>query len=423
MIRYKLPVAVLALCSALAAPVFSQQQTTVLQTSILPYASETFEHNSNVFYLPNSTLALAYNGDPQLGDSDWRTVGGADINYIFDRQRLFATLEGRYIEYDHFKYLDHSEYLANGGLDWKLFDMFDGLVYGKIERFMAPFDERNTQTTLSMDLDRHAGVNFNVQIVPEWRLETGVEYHDLNAPILDYPEYGLSEETGKVALKYGGFANLTYGVQVDYIHGEFRNSPQPGTYDQEDASFTMSYKATGLSSFIGAVGYTRRDQGEGQGNTSALSGDIGYTRVLTGLTSVHAELSRAVNSYIASGGSELDTTALVNLTYQPTYKTGMTLGFQYIWSKFNGETINGVTNPGADVAGQSYHSPKATFKLDYQALRWLLIRPYATYQRRSSDVMDLNYSGTIIGIEVLAKRPAPTAPQLRQAPPEAPPQP
>lgn len=407
MIDYRLRFAGLSLAATLAAPAFCQQPAApALQTGILPYASETYEHNSNVFYQPNSTVAVADNGDPQLGDSDLRTVGGADLNYLFDRQRLYATLEGRYLDYAHFKYLDHSEYLANGGLDWKLIDIFDGLVFGKIERFMAPFDERDTQTTLAIDLDRRVGASFNIRVAPEWRIETGADYHDLTAPIQDYPQFGLTETTGKAALKYGGFANLTYGILLDYIHGEFRNAPQPGSYNQDDASFTMSYAATGLSSFIGAVGYTRREQGQNQGNTSALSGDIGYTRLVGAKTTIHAEVSRAINSYIASGGSELDTTGILNLTFQPTYKTGMTLGYQYVWSKFEGQTT-----PGADVAGQSYHSPKATFKLNYQALRWLLIQPYASYQRRSSNVLDLNFTGTIVGIQVLAKRPPPAQPQ------------
>jgi hypothetical protein len=423
MMRYKFRFAALALFLSLAAPAMSQQQANVLQSGILPYVGETYEHNNNVFYLPNSTFAVAGNGDPQMSDSLSRTVGGADINYLFDRQRLFATLEGRYIDYEHFKYLDHSEYMANGGLDWKLLGTFDGLLYGKIERYMAPFEDRNSNTSLTVDLDRRVGANFNIQLMPEWRLETGADYHDLSAPIIDYPDYGLAEETGKVALRYGGLANLTYGVLVDYVHGEFRNAPAPGDYNQEDADLTMSYKATGLSSFIGSVGYSRREQsGEGQGNTSGISGDIGYTRVLTGLTSVNAELSRAINSYIASGGSQLETTAAVRLNFQPTYKTGMNLGFQYIWSKFNGGTIiNAETNPGADVAGQSYHSPKATFKLNYQALHWLLIQPYATYERRASGLLVLNYTGTIVGIEFLVKRPAVTQPQVRQAPADAPP--
>jgi hypothetical protein len=51
--------------------------------------------------------------------------------------------------------------------------------------------------------------------------------------------------------------------------------------------------------------------------------------------------------------------------------------------------------------------------LSYQVLRWLLIQPYASYQRRTSTVPDFNYSSTIIGIEILAKKPAPPQAQIR----------
>jgi hypothetical protein len=376
------------------------------QTTFLPYASTQYEHNNNVFDLPNSSAAVSNNGDPTLGDSDLKTVGGADINYLWGRQRFYSTLEGRYIEYDHFSYLSHSEYLAKVALDWKLLSAFDGTFLGSIERVMAPFAERNTQTALAVNLDRHAIGKFNFRITPEWRLETSVDYHDLDSPIQDFPEYGLTETTGHAAIKYLGFSNLTYGFSADYIDGKYRNAPVPGTYNQTNLDLTMGYAASGLSSFNGAIGHTQRNQGQDQGNISALTGDLGYTRKLTGKTSMHLDVTRTVNSYIGAGGSEIDSIASIQLNYQPTYKTGMTFEYQYVWSKFEGQTI-----PGSDVLGRKDRTPAASFKLNYQALRWLLIQPYVNYQRRSSNEEDFNFSDTIIGIQILAKRPAP--PQLQ----------
>jgi hypothetical protein len=372
------------------------------QTTFLPYASTQYEHNNNVFYLPNSSAAVSNNGDPTLGDSDLRTVAGTDLNFLWGRQRFYSTLEGRYIDYDHFSYLNHSEYLAKAGLDWKLLTAFDGTFLGSIERVMQPFAQRNTQTELAINLDRNVIGKVNFRITPEWRLETSVAYHDLDSPIQDFPEYGLTETTSHVAIKYLGFSNLTYGVSADYLDGEYRNAPTPGTYYQTNLDLTMTYAASGLSSFNGAVGHTQRDQGQGQGNISALTGDLGYTRRLTGKTSLHVDLTRAVNSYIGAGGSEIDSTASLQLNYQPTFKTGMTFGYQYTWSKFEAQTV-----PGSDIVGRKDRLPGATFKLNYQALRWLLIQPYATYQRRSSNEEDFNFSSTIIGIQILAKRPAP----------------
>lgn len=374
--------------------------TAYCQSTFLPYVSTQYEYNNNVFALPNSSAAFSQNQDPRLGDSDLKAVAGADENYLFGRQRLYATVEGRYVEYDHFGYLSHSEYLGKLGFDWKLFDLFDGTLLGSIERVMAPFANRDTQTQLALNLDRNAIAKFNVRVAPEWRVETSVDYHDLDSPIEDFPDYGLSETTGHVALKYVGIANLTYGISADYLHGQYRNAPTPGDYDQTNLNLTMTYLASGLSQFNGAVGHTKRDQGEDQNNISALTGDLGYTRQLTGKTSVHVDVARQVNSYIGAGGSELDTVALVQLNLQPTYKIGVQLGYQYIWSDFVGQTV-----PGADIIGRKDRTPGATFRMNYQVRRWLSIQPYATYQRRNSTEEIFEFSGTTIGIKLLVQKP------------------
>jgi hypothetical protein len=373
-------------------------------STFLPYASEQYEHNSNVFALPNSAAAVAFNGDPRLGDSDLKTVAGFEEDYVWDRQRLYSTFEGRYFRYDHFDELSHYEYLAKAGLDWKLLSAFDGTFLGSFERYMAPFANRDTQTALAVNLERHGIGKFNFHISPEWRLETSVDYHDLDAPVQGFPNYGLTETTGLAALKYLGFSNLTYGISADYIDGKYRNAPLVGTYNQTDIDLTATYAATGLSSFDGAVGHTQRDQGLNQGNISAITGALGYSRRFSGKTLIHVGYTRAANSYIGAGGSELDSTVSATLDYQPTYKTGMSFGFSETWSDFTGQTI-----PGSDVIGRRDRSPAATFKLNYQATRWLLIQPYANYARRSSTFELYNYSGTIIGIEVLWKKPVPPA--------------
>jgi hypothetical protein len=373
-------------------------------STFLPYVSTQYEHNNNVFALENSASALAASGDPTLGDSDLKSVAGFEEDYLWDRQRLSGTFEGRYIKYDHFSSLSHSEYLAKLDLDWKLFSMLDGTFLGSQERVMAPFANRDTLTQLAIDIDRHGIAKFNVRIAPEWRLETSVDYHDLSAPIQGFPDYGLIETTARAAVKYLGVAYFTYGFSADHVDGRYRNAPVDGTYNQTDLALTMTYAASGLSSFNGALGHTQRDQGQNQGKVSDVTGELGYLRQLTGKTSIHLDYTRAVNSYIGAGGSELDSTLNASVTYQPTFKTGMTLGYQRIWSTFLGQTI-----PGTDVLGRKDSSTGATFKMNYQALRWLLVQPYVNYQRRTSNNEIFGYSGTIIGIQILAKEPAPPA--------------
>ena len=120
----------------------------------LPYGSTQYEHNNNIFYLPNSTALYLTSGDSVLGDSDLKTVGGMDVNYLWGRQRFYGTIEGRNFEYDHYSDLNHDEYLVKAGLDWKLFSEFDGTFLSTTQRYMAPFANRDTFTQLAIDLDR-----------------------------------------------------------------------------------------------------------------------------------------------------------------------------------------------------------------------------------------------------------------------------
>jgi hypothetical protein len=368
------------------------------QSTFLPYGSTQYEHSNNIFYLPNSTALYLVSGDSVLGDSDLKTVGGADVNYLWGRQRFYGTIEGRNIEYDHYGDLSHEEYLVKAGLDWKLFSEFDGTFLSTTQRYMAPFANRDTFTQLALDLDRDVIAKFNMQVAPEWRLETSEDYHNLDSPIQFYPAYGLTETTSHLALKYLGVAKLTYGLAIDYLDGKYRNAPIDGTYTQTAVNLTMTYAVTRLSSFHGAVGHTERDQGENQGNLSAVTGNLGYTRALSGKTTVSMDYTRAVNSYIAAGGSELDTTVALKVNFQATFKTGISASYQEMWSDFLGETI-----PGTDVLGRRDRTPGAFLNVNYQALRWLSIQPYVYYQRRTSTVEFYDFTNTTVGLRILAK--------------------
>ena len=52
---------------------------------------------------------------------------------------------------------------------------------------------------------------------------------------------------------------------------------------------------------------------------------------------------------------------------------------------------------------------KADFKITYDVRRWLLIQPYATYQRRTSNYPLDQFTSTIIGIKFQAKMQPPLA--------------
>jgi hypothetical protein len=365
-----------------------------------PYVNETFEYNSNVFALPNSAAAVAFNGDPQLSDKDLKTVLGFTETYNFDREQLYMKLEARHVNYDHFTDLDHYEYFGTAGLNWKLLSEFSGTLEASLQKQMAPFEVRDTGTQLSIDVDRNIIANAKYQVAPQWVLEGGVDFHNEKAPVLNFADYTLTESIGHFAVKYVGFAYLTYGLLATYSTGKYQNAPvTDASYIERDIDFTLAYRASSLSSFQGEVGRTQRDLGDNQGELSAVTGKLGYTRT-TGKTILSVQFTRDAHDYIGAGGSELDTLGMVSVTYQATYRTGFTVSAQDLGQKFFGQTL-----PQNFSVGRKDKTPSATFRLNWQATRWVLVQPYASYVHRTSNLDAFEYTGTIAGVELVVKRP------------------
>jgi Putative beta-barrel porin 2 len=379
----------LGLAAACAAP-----HPAFAQVTFNPYADAHYEYDSNVFRVQNSQANLIAIGDPTLADKDLRGVIGAEGTYRWSEQKLTATVEGRRTIYDHFSDLDHNEYLADVALDWKTTSLLDGIFEARQEQLMAPFANGNS-TQLTVDVDRKISETLNLNVNPDWRVEAGVYSHNLKAPLQDFPDF-VERETGtQLALVNRSIAHLAYGISVDHISGRYENAPDVGSYNQTDAQFTANYTISALSTFKGAVGYTKRSQtGD---SVSGITGLIGYTRQLTAKTSITLNAARAVNSYVAAGGSEIDTGGTVMVSWQATYRINVELTGGYIHSSYVGEFVPG--SPGSVTAGRVDKSPQGALNVNYQILRHLKLHGYVSYQSRSSDLDFYNYKDTTVGIE------------------------
>lgn len=361
-----------------------------------PYAGVEVDHDTNVFRVQNSAVADRIYGSPTVADTDEKYTVGVSGTYQWSLQKFSETLEVRRFEYDHFSDLDRYEYLANLQLDWKLSSLIDGTLQYHDEHAAAPF-ANNDSFTLEIDSDRNAIGKLNFELSPDWRLETGANLHVLYAPLQDYPGF-VEHETGThLGLSYLGIANLTYGVAVDHIDGNLQHAPDVGPYTQTTAGLKVLYVIKGLTDLSGSVGYTRRDQTGIGNNISEITGDIGYTRQLTGKTSVIIDLIRGVNSYVAAGGAEVDTTGTAGISWKATYKLTVDAKAGYTHSTFVGQAI-----PGTITAGRLDHSPVGQINITYLALRHLQLKIYAISQSRVSTLQTYDYNDTMYGIQALA---------------------
>lgn len=366
----------------------------VAQLSASPYLDARLEHDSNVFRVPNSEALIVANGDPTLADWDQKYIAGLNATYLWSQQKLTALLEVRKQDFQHFKDLNHYEYLADIGLDWKLTSLVDGLLDYRQEKYMAPFFLGNS-LSLTLDLDRHIVGKANINVAPDWRIETGLSYRYLQAPLQFYPVFDQREFDTHLALDYLGGAYFTYGIAYDFISGAFDNAPNVGNYTQNGLALTAKYTASALTTLNAQLGYSIRDQtNAGPSRVSAITGEFKYTRQLTGKTSVNLDLTRNVNSYLAAGASEVDTSINAGALWQATYKIGVDLNVGYTYSSFVGQAIT-----GSNVNGRVDRYPTQGVDVKYQILRHLWLKGYFNHSARSSTFDLYNFSDTIAGIE------------------------
>jgi hypothetical protein len=370
------------------------------QDEILPYSGMQYEYNNNVFALPSPRQAQLQNGERKLDDSVLRGVLGVTLDYEFGRQRLRAEAEGGYAQYLHFEPLSHAEYHYGAEFDWRLSDSFDGSVaYGQ-QRSMPSFVEQPGRAGLTIDTERHASASANVQIVPNWRLETAVRARDLESPLPDAPEFELREDAARAALNYLGTASLAAGVYLEYIAGEFLNIPDAREFTQQTYGLHLSYGVSKLYGIGVELGYTdRQDDKSGLSGATGPTGRIAYRRAISGKTVAGVGAFREIHSDVLEGGFVDERGIEAALAVQATGKSEAAAGYQWRRSSFQN-----VANP---VFGEGREDSMHTLALrwTWEALPSLMVRANAGYQVRDSNQPVFRFHGLVFGVGfVFARR-------------------
>lgn len=373
------------------------------QSKWTPYAAEEVQHDSNLFFLPSSGPVPQGNDGPTFGDDWLRSIAGFDGTYLWGRQKFFLTAEGRRFDYDHFSYLDHTEYLLHPGMDWQLTNLLDGTIDYRRERSAVPFTELLDSTKLFLQTEDIGTASINVHVAPEWLLKTEGTYRNLDSPRPGALDLSLRESSVDESIRYLGVTHLSAGLDLKYLSGKYKGDPVTPTssYDQSSAEFAAEYAVSGRTHFDGSLGYTHRSElGEA---FSGLTGAVAYQHQITGKTSVDLALTRAVNSYVTTAGSEVDSSAALKLGYQATYKILVNAGYMWTENKFPSPPQLAGIPVTAVEALRLDHVQASEMEVKYQALRWLSVRVYARYQTRTSNLADFQYEATSYGIEFQAK--------------------
>jgi hypothetical protein len=364
-------------------------------------ATGQFESDSNVFSLDSGASQISTNGS---APSDTFFAYGAKLDgkYLWGLQSFSASFGANEYKYQRFTELDHDAYSFDGGWKWKANSILDGSLDVARQRSMVQFqDLRIDQTSLSVQtVQRESGL-FNLKATSHWQIQGSAYTSQLEQPNQGAPDLKLTESGTTAGLRYVGFTGFTSGVTAGYITGSYQGAVTTGTtgtsinptYHQYNEGLTATYQSV-RSTFDGQIGYSRRSSSAGTDETGGLTGALSFTEKLSSKTSFRLNLSRAIENYIANSGSEIDTSAGGNVSWQATYKLGVSLGYSYTHASFPAQG----TDPS--VSDRVDHAQNATFSLNYEPRRWLLIKPYANYSTRSSNVLGGDYNATSFGVSV-----------------------
>jgi hypothetical protein len=385
--------------SLLVAALLASPVPALAQLALTTMADTQYEYNSNVFALQSGTRSPF--GGTKFGDSDLSYGGELDASYRWSQQLFYASVLGNEYHYDRFQELNHSDDTLIGGWDWKVGRIWDGILDVEHIRSMVSF-WNVIGTSLIIQTEQRETARASVQATPDWRAEFTGFTHKVDQPQIGAPNFSVTESSGTVAVKYTGAAGLTAGADGSYLKGSFSNTGanfEPG-YHQVSGGLTATDEVTGLSTFRGQLGYTRRSSDTGGNSISAVTGDLNYKRNLTGKTKVEVDLSRQINIYLATSTSEIDSIAQLNANWQATYKINVLLGYTFTYRQLPGqgnEILGGVVLLNGTTQTQRLHAP--TLTVTYEPVPWLILKPYVTYQTRASEnFVGGNFDSTLIGM-------------------------
>jgi Putative beta-barrel porin 2 len=365
------------------------------QSLVQPYAEAGYQYDSNLFALPADITILGYPAGTKESDSTYKVVGGVHSDLHWALQDLTVDVEGRKFDYDNHTYLDHYEWLLSGKYSWVATSFLDGTLAVREERLLEPFTQQ-VSTVIGLETDKSADASVRIGLQPRWHLDLEVKPHELEAPQPNLPNFRLRETTSTLTLDWQVVSKLTVGADANYVQGGYYGGPTTLPYRENSQNLTLKYVATGLSTLNAAFGRSAFDTSTAQGgNTSASTGTVGYTRNLTGKTSITIQFTRALDTYIAAGNSSLDTSGLVTVDWSATRKISVALTGSETHSQFAGKPVVAVY-----PVGLKDHYFTGELNLTYQATTWLSAQLYGQYQTRTANSPFFTFNDKTIGFQL-----------------------
>lgn len=311
-------------------------------------ASETIEHESNVYHSPSAKETWLSSTSLQ-----------AAIDENIGRQKLLANGQVAYNRYTN-DVPSNTSYTLGTELDWNTIGDLSGTLGANTarQRYLYGLNgEVASGSTNNLQTSNHYYAHAQLGGLARWTLFGG---GDINQRHYSDPTFNVNKEeqwSMNGGTRYQTSPDLSFGLVGSYTHGKYPNLPTgPSAFSLRSIDFTTNWQASGNSALSLRTGYTR-ERDDGRPDRKYWNGDIGWQWSPPSHFKVSADLSRdsdadtAASSGAVLGSSNLsgrsvNTTLRTGVTYEFSPKTNLVGGFQYAKRRYASGTLPvSITSP------------------------------------------------------------------------------
>ena len=366
--------------------------TTYAGTDFIPHALARYQHESNLFAIPEDQAMTDTAGNKRLDDNTQEYSGGIDIDHRWREDRFYVTTNYDKFIYQYFTKSNHDEFNGTAGIDWVATRKVKGDLTYQYNRHQVSFGQiLNPDPNLSyIQTDKLVHGSAAYEINSHWSANFGASFLNSKLPDAGLQSFEARQTQYKTGVLYTGATRLKSGFTVTRETGEYENTQQPG-YTRTIFDYTANYKIGVRTDIGGSLGHTQQSQATN--SNSATTGSFTFTQQATVKTSYFFRFSRSLDVYDTIAGSQIVTNGLVGVSWQATQKLSASATYAIGKSHISGSSSS------LAFANREDKLKIATIGIKYTALRWLTISPHYLYQDRNSDVSRFSFKATTYGID------------------------
>lgn len=262
--------------------------------------SETVRYERNVLGLGRNSPT-----PPNLQRSDTIAVtalqGG--IDQPFGRQRGYANLSLRQVNYSNNSIYNNQAYTGNLGLDWSTVERISGTLQVNANRALSSFGSFGLGVQdKNFEDAQGASASISVGLVTEYSAEASISHREVRNSLQNRAVLSrdFDQDTGTLGLRWRPSAATNFGLALRDTRGRYPKFRQiengsllADRFKQQGIDFTAGFQPSGVSAFDFRIGQNRTTYDLNQARDfSGVTGSLGWSWQPSGKVRLTTRLSR-----------------------------------------------------------------------------------------------------------------------------------